>query len=69
MFFIISSPLVSLIGKTSLSLLLAIVSVGEMVPSSSPIGSSKLLGFSSRGSYNSLVVREGSSQPPKKSEV
>ena len=63
MFFILASPLVSLVGKTSLSLFLPIVSVGEVGSSSSPICSSKISSFSSRGSYNSFVAREESSQP------
>lgn len=69
MFFILESPFVSQMGNTpsilSLShlsfLFSAIRSVGMGSPySSSPIGSSKISGYSSKGSSNS--------QPPKKKE-
>jgi len=58
-FFILASALVSLIGKTSFLLFLAIVCVGEVGSYSSPIGS-KFSGCSVRGSSNSSVVTEGS---------
>jgi len=43
--FILASPLVSFMGKNSLSLFSTIAWVGEVGSSSSPIGSSKNLGF------------------------
>ena len=67
-FFILSFPLVSLIGKTSLSLLSAIVWVGEVCYYSFLIFYSKNLGCSPRGSSNFRVGREGSLQSLKKSE-
>jgi len=49
-FVILASPLVSLIGNTSLLLFLAIVWVGEVGSSSFWIGSSNISGFSPTGS-------------------
>lgn len=63
----IGSPLVSLIGKTSFFMFSSMVWVGE-IGSSSPMGSSKILGCSHRGLYNSLVVRDESSKSTKRNE-
>ncbi len=62
-FFISASPLVSLIGNNSLCMISSMFWIGD-IGSSSPMGFSKVSGYSTGGFSSSPMVIEGSSQPP-----